>query len=119
VPTEIKEFREAYKELIKKSGIKRLIVLIDDLDRCLPQTAIETLEAIRLFVLWDKTAFIVGADEGMIEVAVRDHFKNFPEIDVTPNARETTQNYTRSYLESCFRCPSASRRWAKQKPAST
>jgi len=105
VPTEIKEFREAYKQLIKKSGIKRLIVLIDDLDRCLPQTAIETLEAIRLFVLWDKTAFIVGADEGMIEVAVRDHFKNFPEIDVTPNARETTQNYTRSYLEKLLQVP--------------
>lgn len=105
VPTEIKEFREAYKELIKKSGIKRLIVLIDDLDRCLPQTAIETLEAIRLFVLWDKTAFIVGADEGMIEVAVRDHFKNFPEIDVSPNARETTQNYTRSYLEKLLQVP--------------
>ena len=72
VPTEIKEFREAYKDLIKKAGIKRLVVLIDDLDRCLPQTAIETLEAIRLFVLWDKTAFIVGADEGMIEIAVRE-----------------------------------------------
>jgi len=105
VPTEIREFRESYKELIKKAGIKRLVVLIDDLDRCLPQTAIETLEAIRLFVLWDKTAFVVGADEGMIEVAVRDHFKNFPEIDVTASARETTQNYTRSYLEKLLQVP--------------
>ncbi|MBB4398791.1 Qat anti-phage system ATPase QatA [Bradyrhizobium sp. ERR14] len=106
VPTEIKEFREAYKELIKKAGIKRLVVLIDDLDRCLPQTAIETLEAIRLFVLWDKTAFIVGADEGMIEIAVRDHFKNLPEIDVGPNnSRESGQNYTRSYLEKLLQVP--------------
>jgi hypothetical protein len=106
VPTEIREFREAYKELIKKAGIKRLVVLIDDLDRCLPQTAIETLEAIRLFVLWDKTAFIVGADEGMIEIAVRDHFKNLPEIDVASNnARESGQNYTRSYLEKLLQVP--------------
>ncbi|GLR87652.1 Qat anti-phage system ATPase QatA [Bradyrhizobium iriomotense] len=106
VPTEIREFREAYKELIKKAGIKRLVVLIDDLDRCLPQTAIETLEAIRLFVLWDKTAFIVGADEGMIEIAVRDHFKNLPEIDLSPNnARDSGQNYTRSYLEKLLQVP--------------
>jgi predicted KAP-like P-loop ATPase len=106
VPTEIREFREAYKGLIQKAGIKRLVVLIDDLDRCLPQTAIETLEAIRLFVLWDKTAFIVGADEGMIEIAVRDHFKNLPEIDVASNnARESGQNYTRSYLEKLLQVP--------------
>ncbi|MDN4982141.1 P-loop NTPase fold protein [Bradyrhizobium sp. WYCCWR 13022] len=106
VPTEIKEFREAYKELIKKAGIKRLVVLIDDLDRCLPQTAIETLEAIRLFVLWDRTAFIVGADEGMIEIAVRDHFKNLPEIDVSSNnPHDTGQKYTRSYLEKLLQVP--------------
>jgi hypothetical protein len=106
VPTEIREFREAYKELIKKAGIRRLVVLIDDLDRCLPQTAIETLEAIRLFVLWDKTAFIVGADEGMIEIAVRDHFKNLPEIDASSsNARDSGQNYTRSYLEKLLQVP--------------
>lgn len=106
VPTEIREFREAYKGLIQNAGIKRLVVLIDDLDRCLPQTAIETLEAIRLFVLWDKTAFIVGADEGMIEIAVRDHFKNLPEIDVASNnARESGQNYTRSYLEKLLQVP--------------
>ncbi|MCP9630760.1 KAP family NTPase [Rhodopseudomonas palustris] len=106
VPTEIREFREAYKELIKKAGIRRLVVLIDDLDRCLPQTAIETLEAIRLFVLWDKTAFIVGADEGMIEVAVRDHFKNLPELDVAlNNGREAGPNYTRSYLEKLLQVP--------------
>lgn len=105
VPGEIKEFRKAYKGLIEKAGIRRLVVLVDDLDRCLPQTAIETLEAIRLFVLWDRTAFIVGADEGMIEVAVRDHFKNFPEIDASANARETTQSYTRSYLEKLLQVP--------------
>lgn len=105
VPAEIKEFRKAYKGLIEKAGIRRLVVLIDDLDRCLPQTAIETLEAIRLFVMWDKTAFIVGADEGMIEVAVRDHFKNFPEIDTTSNSKETAQNYTRSYLEKLLQVP--------------
>ncbi|MDH2403256.1 P-loop NTPase fold protein [Bradyrhizobium sp. SSUT18] len=102
VPTEIKGFRAAYKKLIKKAGIKRLVVLVDDLDRCLPQTAIETLEAIRLFVLWDKTAFIVGADEGMIEVAVRDHFKNLPETDVASNSG---QNYPRSYLEKLLQVP--------------
>ena len=43
------------------------IVLVDDLDRCLPQTAIGTLEAIRLFLFVPRAAFVIAADEGMIE----------------------------------------------------
>lgn len=42
--------------------------------RCLPATAIDTLDAIRLFLFVPKTAFVIGADAGMIEYAVRQHF---------------------------------------------
>jgi predicted KAP-like P-loop ATPase len=50
VPEEIQGFREAFEDLLTQARIGQLLVLIDDLDRCLPDTAIETLEAIRLFV---------------------------------------------------------------------
>src|ERR1019366_4329971 len=74
VPDEIAGFRKAFDDLLKDAGIDQLIVLIDDLDRCLPDTAIETLEAVRLFVFTSRTAFVVAADEAMIEYAVRKHF---------------------------------------------
>jgi predicted KAP-like P-loop ATPase len=51
-----------------------LVVLIDDLDRCLPETAVSTLEAIRLFLFLDGTAFVIAADDQMIKHAVRKHF---------------------------------------------
>lgn len=76
VPEEIEAFRKAFDDLLKQAGVKQLIVLIDDLDRCLPDTAIETLEAVRLFVFTARTAFIVAADEAMIEYSVRKHFPN-------------------------------------------
>jgi predicted KAP-like P-loop ATPase len=38
VPEEIEAFRKAFDELLKQAGVKQLIVLIDDLDRCLPDT---------------------------------------------------------------------------------
>ncbi|WP_336493049.1 P-loop NTPase fold protein, partial [Methylobacterium nigriterrae] len=60
VPEEITEFRKAFDKLLKDAGIKQLVVLVDDLDRCLPDTAIETLEAIRLFVFTAGTAFVVA-----------------------------------------------------------
>ena len=43
-----------------------LVVLIDDLDRCLTETIISTLEAIRLFLLPKNTAFVIAADNDMI-----------------------------------------------------
>ena len=61
VPEEVEAFRKAFDQLLKDAGIKQLVVLIDDLDRCLPDTAIETLEAIRLFVFTAQTAFVVAA----------------------------------------------------------
>ncbi|TXN02403.1 NTPase KAP [Methylobacterium sp. WL64] len=98
VPKEIGDFRKSFKKLIAKAGIERLVVLVDDLDRCLPATAIETLEAIRLFVFLDKTAFIVGADEGMIEYAVRKHFPDMPET-------QASHGYARAYLEKLLQVP--------------
>lgn len=98
VPKEIDEFRKAFAELMEKAGIERLIVLIDDLDRCLPETVIETLEAIRLFVFLPKTVFVVGADEAMIEYSVRHHFPDLPESN-------NSQRYARSYLEKLIQVP--------------
>lgn len=98
VPEEISAFRKAFDTLLEKAGVEQLVVLIDDLDRCLPDTAIETLEAVRLFVFTSRTAFVVAADEAMIEYAVRKHFPDLP---------DTTgpQTYARNYLEKLIQVP--------------
>ncbi|MVM32443.1 NTPase KAP [Spirosoma sp. HMF4905] len=98
VPKEISEFRKSFDKLLKAAGIEQLVVLVDDLDRCLPDTAIETLEAIRLFIFTGKTAFVIAADEGMIEYAVRKHFPDFPDTSLN-------QTYTRNYLEKLIQVP--------------
>jgi len=60
-----------------------LVVLIDDLDRCLPETTISTLEAIRLFLFLKNTAFVIAADDAMIKHAVRRHFEGVDDELVT------------------------------------
>jgi len=102
VPEEIQEFRKAFDELLKKADVEQLVVLIDDLDRCLPDTAIETLEAIRLFVFTERTAFIVAADEAMIEYSVRKHF---PELPETTGPRDYARNYLEKLIQIPFRIP--------------
>ena len=102
VPEEVEAFRKAFDKLLTDAGIKQLIVLIDDLDRCLPDTAIETLEAIRLFVFTARTAFVVAADEAMIEYAVRKHFPDLPE---TTGPRDYARNYLEKLIQVPFRIP--------------
>jgi predicted KAP-like P-loop ATPase len=72
-PKQIHELRDHFAKLLTEMGVT-LVVFVDDLDRCLPETAISTLEAIRLFLFMDHTAFVIAADEKMIRHAVRIHF---------------------------------------------
>ncbi|RWX35239.1 KAP family P-loop NTPase fold protein [Rhizobium leguminosarum] len=74
-PEEIVAFRKEFSELLTKLE-RRLVVFVDNLDRCLPPNAIATLEAMRLFLFMPNTAFIVAADEDMIRLAVEKHFKD-------------------------------------------
>lgn len=73
LPKEIQSFREALEELLEEMGIT-LVVFVDDLDRCLPKTAISTLEAIRLLLFLRRSAFVIAADDVFIRGAVRVHF---------------------------------------------
>jgi predicted KAP-like P-loop ATPase len=102
IPEEVEGFRKAFDALLSDAGIDQLVVLIDDLDRCLPDTAIETLEAIRLFVFTARTAFVVAADESMIEYAVRKHFPDLPE---TTGPRDYARNYLEKLIQIPFRIP--------------
>ena len=96
-------FREEFEELLECADIDRLVVLVDDLDRCLPKIAIETLEAIRLFLFVPRAAFVIAADEGMIEYAVRQHF---PDLPVTTGPTTYARDYLEKLIQVPFRLPS-------------
>jgi predicted KAP-like P-loop ATPase len=98
LPAHIHAFRDEFVELLDAADIDQLVVIVDDLDRCLPKTAISTLEAIRLFLFVERTAFVIGADELMIEYAVREHFPDLP-----PSSGPVS--YARNYLEKLIQVP--------------
>ncbi|MFC5842387.1 KAP family P-loop NTPase fold protein [Aminobacter ciceronei] len=81
-PEEIAAFREEFGALLSSMG-RRLVVFVDNLDRCLPTNAIATLEAMRLFLFLPNTAFVVAADEEMIRLAVSKHFSEPGDRHVT------------------------------------
>lgn len=101
----IREFHSEFEGLLGETKIKTLVVFIDDLDRCNPDTIIETLEAIRLFLFVKKTAFVIGADERLVKYAVR---RRFPEI---PGERiEVGRDYLEKLIQFPVRIPQLSRK---------
>jgi len=98
--TNIHEFHRHFEELLSETGVKKVIVFIDDLDRCSPDTIIGTLEAIKLFLFAKDTAFVIGADERLIRYAVR---RRFPEI--TGDSTEVGRDYLEKLIQYPIRIP--------------
>lgn len=94
--TSIREFHLDFKKLLSETKISKLIVFIDDLDRCMPDTIIDTLEAIKLFLYTNNTVFIISADEQLIKYAVS---KRFPRVE---GIRDSVSS---DYLEKLIQHP--------------
>lgn len=91
---QIEEIRKEFEEILEQLKVK-LVILVDDLDRCLPETAISTLEAMRLLLFVNRTAFIIAADEQMIRNGVRAHF----------NSVELSDGLVTSYFDKLIQVP--------------
>jgi predicted KAP-like P-loop ATPase len=103
---EMTEFRTNYKELFKAAHIEKLVVLIDDLDRCLPKVAIETLEAVRMFLAMEHAAFIIAADDAMIRYSVKEYFPRVIEQENEDVSKNLDYNqFSDKYLEKLIQVP--------------
>lgn len=100
----IREFRNDFKEMIDKSEIKKLVVIIDDLDRCTPERLIENLEAIKLFLNVEKTAFIIGADPRIVRHAIEFRYKT-DKIENSDDPNSRNNRIVSDYLEKLIQVP--------------
>ena len=94
--TEIKNFRKTFKEVFEDCTGERLVVFIDELDRCTPDTVLDIFEAIRLFLYVPGTTFIIGADERLVSYAVKTKYKDIPGHDI---------DISKEYLEKLVQYP--------------
>jgi cell division protein FtsB len=71
------EFSGEFEHIIKIIGRgKPLVVIIDDLDRCLPEKALQILEAIKLFLDVKRCVFLLAVDREVVEKAVSVKYKD-------------------------------------------
>jgi hypothetical protein len=103
--TAVRDFREKFKELIAATGKTRLVVLIDDLDRCTPRRIIENLEAIKLFLNVEKTAFVIAADESIVSNAVKSEYSKYSHEASEKEMRDIGSSYMEKLIQIPYKLP--------------
>lgn len=99
---DINAFRQQFQSLLVDADIASLVVLIDDLDRCTPDRIVENLEAVKLFLSVDRTAFVIGADRRIVEHAIHSKYA----VSTPPDAADLdTNQLARDYLEKVVQIP--------------
>jgi len=103
----VRKFREEFEKILAKTGISVLVVLIDDLDRCLPERLIETLEAIKLFVSVPRTAFVIGADPRIVRHAISTRYAKrlLEHPGSAGEVRREEEGLVQDYLEKLIQVP--------------
>lgn len=99
----VREFRSDFEKLIQKSKQGKVVILIDDLDRCLPRHIIDSLEAIKLFLNVPKTAFVIAADEFIVSNAIKSEYKSL--IDASNDGEGNREDLGKSYMEKFIQLP--------------
>lgn len=80
----------------------KIVVFIDDLDRCVPEKVTEIFESIKVFFDMDGMVFILGLSNEIVEKAINQKYENFGKIF---NGRD--------YLKKIIQIPFALPIWTK------
>ena len=71
--------KQHFENLIDKArggNNNRIVFFIDDLDRCLPEQILKTLEALKLYLNIDGCIYVIGVDRGALESSIRQKYKD-------------------------------------------
>ena len=99
----VRSFRNDFQALIEKTSLKAFVILIDDLDRCSPERVIDNLEAVKLFLNVDRTAFVVAADRRIVENAIRLRYSEL--FSGERGAPVEQESLVTDYLEKLIQVP--------------
>lgn len=64
------EFEALFSDVIKKSGASKVVIFVDELDRCAPKEVVATLDAVRTFFGVPRCVFVIAADPQVLEEAL-------------------------------------------------
>lgn len=103
---------EMVDERLKDFRIERIVLYIDDLDRCPPKQVVDVLQAIHLLLAFELFVVVVGVDARWIRHALRERYPEMLSEDwddvATPKSGEerlVKMATPRDYVEKIFQVP--------------
>lgn len=100
-----RHFRQLVQENVLTTGL--LVVFVDDLDRCLPEKAVEVLEALKLFLDVEGCIFILGIDQQVVERGIKLRYRELTEANHSDDVQLEELIDGRKYLEKIIQIPFA------------
>lgn len=101
--------RDCFSDLVRSvvGNEGRLVVFIDDLDRCLPDRVVAVLEDVKLILHVPRCVFVLGADRDLIHRSVRIVYQSLNIPDAVFG--ETERDYLEKIVQVEFILPPVSR----------
>ena len=105
------------KSLFRRWGVRepgignRVVVFVDDLDRCRPDTIVEVLETIKITLDTPQMIFVLGMDEQYVRTGIysryREHIELQEKMYGQPSGTEgrVADTWPRRYLEKIIQLP--------------
>jgi formylglycine-generating enzyme required for sulfatase activity len=90
------------------------VVFVDDLDRCLPEKAVETLELIKTTFNIESFAFVLALDDEVIERGIGHRYKDYFLQGKKPDMPITGFEYLEKIVHLPFRLPALTRNQARE-----
>ncbi len=75
------KYFDIHAELARFAEKIAVVFLIDDLDRCLPENVLKTLESIKLFLDVEGFAFVLAVDDDVVERGIIHRYKEYKDAD--------------------------------------
>ena len=91
-------FEALFRQLIKQLHATRVVIFVDELDRCAPSDVVSILDTIRTFLDVEPCVFVVAADKSALEGALAESIRQI----TTSGARDPYYTSASSYLDKVF-----------------